>query len=352
MNTSAYDQLAGQLGFSGSARFRALLEHLLTPAQAEVCAALPGSPREAAGRTGLDPETVKAHLEELFFKGVVFPRGDFAKRERYRFARDIIQLHDATQASRMLDPARDKRFFALWHDFCLNEKYPFIAAFFENLPRPMARVIPAYRAVKDLPELEPWENFQEILKAQDLIAVVPCSCRFRTTAVEEHCRHTRETESWHCLQFGRGAQYILARGSGKKLTLEEALALAERIEEQGLVHIGGYDRGVFFNTSCQCCSDCCEIFVAVNQNGGDLGKIYARSRYAAGVETGDCKGCRKCLERCHFNAISLVRDGKKHKAAVDPEKCWGCGVCVIKCETGAIRLKCVQPPEYIPEKAG
>ena len=33
-------------------------------------------------------------------KGVIFPKGDFANRDYYRLARHIIQLHDATLASR------------------------------------------------------------------------------------------------------------------------------------------------------------------------------------------------------------------------------------------------------------
>ena len=60
----------------------------------------------------------------------------------------------------------------------------------------------------------------------------------------------------------------------------------------------------------------------------------------------------RSLERCHFDAIDLVRTGKKYKAAVNEDKCWGCGLCVLTCEPGAIRLKAVRPPEYIPEAAG
>ena len=47
------------------------------------------------------------------------------ERSYYRFARDIIQLHDATQASQKLDQVKDRRLFQLWEDFCAHEMYPF-----------------------------------------------------------------------------------------------------------------------------------------------------------------------------------------------------------------------------------
>ncbi len=54
---------------------------------------------------------VKDTLDELFYKGVIFPRGDFRRREFYRFARSIGQFHDATQATEQLDVEKDRRFF-------------------------------------------------------------------------------------------------------------------------------------------------------------------------------------------------------------------------------------------------
>ncbi len=62
--------------------------------------ALPGTPGEVAEKTGFNVEHVRQVLDDLFYKGVVFPRGDFNQREYYRFARNITQLHDANQASR------------------------------------------------------------------------------------------------------------------------------------------------------------------------------------------------------------------------------------------------------------
>jgi len=331
-----FSNLAGKLGFPESKGLIAILEHLITPEQAMIASNLPGTPEEVATNTGIDEAKVKQHLEDMFDKGVVFPRGDMEKREKYRFARDIIQFHDATQANGKLNPASERKLFDLWHEFCRQEMYPFMAMFVQNLPQPMNKVIPAYKAIKDLDDVQPWENFREIINAQDKLAVVPCSCRYRTTAVEEHCNYTRETDEWKCLQFGRGAEYAIARGSGREITREEALEIADKIEEQGLVHMGNYDDSMNLNTSCQCCQDCCEIFVSMTQNDVELSKVYAPNRFKAEIDPEECTGCEICIDYCQFNAIDL---DDNDIARVDYQNCYGCGICVVKCSTGAASLK-------------
>ncbi|MHB1419741.1 MAG: ATP-binding protein [Bacillota bacterium] len=344
---TAYENLAEKLDFPGSQKLLAILQYMLNEDEARVADALPGSPGEVADKTGIDVAKVTATLDSMFSRGLAFIRGDFSKRASFRFARGIMQLHDGTQADQALDPVKDKEFFTRWHDFCLTEMYPYFAKQ-AAAGTAMGRVIPAYHAVKDLPDMQPWENFREILKAQELIAVVPCSCRWRTMSVGEPCQHTDEKE-WKCFQFGKSAEYAILRGSGKKLTLEEAIALADKAEDDGLVRIWSFDRRMQMYTCCQCCSDCCCIFVSNNQNGVPLEQSYAKSRYVAEVDQDKCSGCQTCVDRCNLDAIEMVKQGKKYKATVDQDKCYGCGVCVLKCDTNALSFKCVRPVDYIPE---
>ena len=84
-----------------------------------------------------------------------------------------------------------------------------------RVPGALNRIIPAYKAIQDIPGMLPSEDVRELFKAQRRIAVVPCSCRYRTTAVEEHCAHTAEEDQWHCLQVNRGADYAMAREAGR-----------------------------------------------------------------------------------------------------------------------------------------
>ena len=141
-----------------------------------------------AQKTGLDPEKVKKELEALFYAGVIFPKGDFNDRQYYRFARSVGQFHDASQAPKGIDVVKDREFYRLWHDFVMNEWYPDRGRLFAESPQPFARIIPAYKSIKDLPDILPSEDIREIFKAQRRIAVVPCSCRYRTTAVERTLR--------------------------------------------------------------------------------------------------------------------------------------------------------------------
>ena len=347
----AYAALMERLEFPGSTRLRSILEELATPDQARMAAALPGTPEEVAQETGIDLHRVKDALDELFFKGVIFPRGDFRRREYFRFAGSVAQFHDASLASEQLDVEKDRRFFELWYDFVMNEWYPARAEKFKRLERPDQRIVPAYKAIKDLDGVLPYENFPELLKAQELIAVVPCSCRLCATSVGEPCDVHDEVAHRVCLQFGRGADYVIARGSGKELSLEEALELNEIVEEEGLLHEWPNNSAMSGpKVSCQCCRDCCMNAVPVDQAGLLIGMVWEKSRYQAYVNLDDCDGCQACVDRCLFDAIEMERPegSKKYKAVIDPEKCFGCGVCVVRCEPGALKMKAVRPPEHIP----
>ena len=346
----AYDILAAHLDFPGSARLSAVLEEMMTPQQAQIAAVLPGSPQEVAQKLGISLEVVKQELDSLFEMGAVFTR-KLDRVESYRFARNIGQLHDATKTAPARIKSKSPKFYRLWDDFASNEMFPSFARRRLEADQPYSRVVPAYKAIEGLPGVLPCEDFRELLKAQELIAVVPCPCRYGTTVVERHCNVTKEEERWNCFQLGRGAEYALKRGSGIKLSLEEALKLVDQIEEDGLIHRWDNKADmVGASVSCQCCRDCCFPYVSLDQAKMSIGKAWAKSRYQAYVDTEQCKGCQTCINRCQFDAIDMQRPAgsKKLKAVVDGEKCFGCGVCVVTCETGSLKLRAVRPPEYIP----
>ena len=349
--SDAYSVLVEQLGYPGSVCLRAILENMITPDQAKMVEALPGTPQEVAEKTGFDVNRVKDTLDELFFMGVVFPKGDFRKRVYFRFVRSASQFFESAMARLQRDPARDTEFYKLWHDFSLNEYYPALAAGHNRSERPGLRVIPAYKSIKDLPGILPSENYPELLRAQEYISTVPCACRYMETSVGNPCHTHNEVAHPVCLQFGRGAEYAVISESGRELSLEETLELSDLCEENGLIHSYFNHSGMTgFHTSCNCCNDCCMIVVPMRREGYLLNKAWAKSRYEACVDQDECNGCQDCVERCPFDAIEMVKPegSKKLKAVVDPEPCFGCGVCVVGCETGALKMKVVRPPEHIP----
>ena len=354
----SYNALAEHLGYGGSKRFRAVLENMLTPDNARIVAALPGTAQDVSQKTGFDADDVQIVLDQLFFDGVLVPRGDFQNRKFFRFAWSMGQFHDRTQATKNRDVEKDREFYELWHDFVMNEWYPDRGKNWMASNKPHERIVPAYKSIKDLPDVLPHENFHELLKAQESFAVVPCSCRIRTTSVDEHCEHTSEEKRWNCIQFGRSADYVKHRDSGTQLTLDEAIELSDKVEDEGLLHLWPNHNGIMgVATSCQCCRDCCMNYVPMDLIGESMETVWAKSRFEAYVEQDKCIGCQDCVDRCMFDAIDMVKpDGsntgkksKKMKAVVNPEKCWGCGVCVVGCDkVDALAMKTVRPPEHIP----
>ena len=80
MEKDPYEVLTERLGFPGSVYLRRILQYLMTPEQARVAVELPGSIEEVSQKTGIPADKVKEMLDDLFRKGVTFPK-DFDKHD-------------------------------------------------------------------------------------------------------------------------------------------------------------------------------------------------------------------------------------------------------------------------------
>lgn len=349
----AYDALAERHGFAGSQRYRAILEFLLTPRQARLARHLPMPMEELAATEDLPVETVQADLDDLYLKGVVFPR-NFQTRETYRFARDTMQLHDASESLWGLDTlytdAQRKELWLLWWDFVTQEWDPRRMPQLAKAPHAPIRIVPAYKAVKDLPGLLPYENMRSMVEAASLISVVSCSCRKRQEAVGNPCTHSHDL---NCIQFNRAAEYAQSRGHGRMIDQEEAFRLIEEAEDHGLVHQWPNANLMTTNTLCSCCDDCCIFLLPMKEYGVPWQSYYEKSRFEAQNDVASCDGCQDCVERCQFDALAMekVPGHKKLKATVDAVKCMGCGVCVLVCQPESLKMALVRPVEHIPQVA-
>jgi Pyruvate/2-oxoacid:ferredoxin oxidoreductase delta subunit len=330
-----YVVLARKLGYAGSERFRKLLERLMDKEEAQVAASLPCPIAEPAQRLGKKEEQVSKILEGLFDKGAIFMTS-----EGYQFARDIFQLHDATACDVRLDKVWGRELLDLWEEFLQREWYADWAKIVQTWEMPVWRVLPAGRAISHDTKLLPSEDVKAIIDKAAKLALANCSCR----RIAARCDSPTDV----CLQVNRGAEYAIARGTGKELTKDEALKVLAVAEESGLIH-SVYNSSGIPNVICNCCTDCCIFYYPLTERGV-LDKGVARSRFQAEVDKATCTGCQTCVERCPFAAVEMAksRGEKKLKAQVIVEKCFGCGVCAVGCKSGAIKLVEVRTPDYIP----
>jgi heterodisulfide reductase subunit A-like polyferredoxin len=68
----------------------------------------------------------------------------------------------------------------------------------------------------------------------------------------------------------------------------------------------------------------------------DIGKIMWKGEYVADIDPLQCDGCRECMKRCYFGAISY--DRKNMKCSIKLMNCYGCGICRAVCKQNAIML--------------
>jgi len=165
---------------------------------------------------------------------------------------------------------------------------------------------------------------EKILKSAKLITVEDCGCRIRV----KKCNAPLDV----CLSINGEAQDALKRGA-KPISVQKALKVLERSHKAGLVHLAyifeGEEKSEII---CSCCSCCCHSMSALVRFG--IPDHVVASEYVSLQNEETCKNCGTCVERCQFNARTLVND----KLHFTKEKCFGCGLCVSTCPTSSISL--------------
>ncbi len=212
----------------------------------------------------------------------------------------------------------------------LFESYgPALASGMGGAAPALGRVVPVNRRIESQAEVLPYDDLKALLSSCKSFRVADCICRKEHGLLGKPCSHTMET----CLSFSREEDaYEGMQPWGREITLDEALEVLDRSEEEGLVHCTyNVQRGPFF--VCNCCSCCCGFLRAVNEHGAPY--MLARSNYVAEIDLDECSECGDCAqERCPVEAISNGDEGYR----VDGERCIGCGVCAMGCEYDSIRL--------------
>ncbi len=320
-----------------------ILRKMLNPDQLKLAAEFPAVEEDLPARVGRSAEEVRKDLQYMYEIGIGTPA---AKSKKWNLPRSFMLLVDKVGSHhRPFLPFLGPEYVDLWEDL-EEERLESLIAKNGTVATTGGghRMIPAYLAVKDNPELQPWEDITAVLRMADKIALVPCTCRLRNR--KRTCQmHTDEV----CLLLNRDADYEVDSKAGRYISLDEAIKVALDCEKLGSLHIVPNTRAVA-NLLCNCCDDCCTIMRRLSKYPEDRDWFHA-SRYVAQFDEALCKGCGTCVSRCHFGAVSMEKsaNGKKGKAVVDQALCMGCGNCAIMCPVKAISLKCDRPEEHVPK---
>lgn len=310
-----------------------ILEAAMTDDEARFILDLPAASADLAAKHGLSEAAVEQKILALARRGLLV-----SSRKGMRFPADPATLHDIMlSASPEHVPAGMD---ALWMELYEGERWAHdIGTVLSGLPVRALRTIPVHHSVSG--NLAPHENLADIIQAhEDLITIRGCCCRVGA----KKCDHPVQV----CMQFGARAEYDLYRGSGRKVSADEALSIAQTAGQSGLVPtVSNVANVAGLDFICFCCGCCC-LVINPGLRVGALDKILAPSRFVSTVDADTCNGCGECVQQCCVDAIAV--NEAAGTATVDREKCLGCGACVLACpfESGIV-MEEIRSPEFVPE---
>lgn len=346
-----YDVAAKFLADNDNFYVPRLLKYMISVEAAKVCCEYPATAEDIAEKLGWDVETVEKYIKESIVSGLAHKNHANGK---VNFAASIVNIADYGIVNPELIKKWGKGFLDLVKGIRTSEEYlgaysakwKAAEAAGEEYVAPPAefRILPKWKAIKDIPGVMPCENLLDILMEQEHISSVRCMCR--TVMRNDDVAWEGELpEEGHCIKFGKVAEHFVEDMElGRYMSVEEVMKNLEILEDKPNYHMIGNSREVR-GGFCNCCTDCCDMRMAAMEYKKFSDGIMP-SRFVTVVDQESCIGCGKCAELCpFFESIKLV-DGK---AVVNEETCMGCGICVVNCPEKALSMIINKPVSHIPE---
>jgi len=313
-----------------------LLKHIFTPDEAEIacCLSYKFEPLETIfNRTvhlvdsleelekGLDLILKKGGIESKFKDGIL----------HYCNAPLVVGMYEF-QGNRLTS-----EFLEDFNKYTSDKKF---GIEFLGTKLPQMRTIPVAKSIHPQHNVSTFDEVMPLLQqAEAPFAILECICRKKKSIEGGTCKVTDRQET--CLAIGPMARMALLTDAGKEITREEAMAIIEQNQKQGLVlQPSNTEKAEFI---CSCCGCCCGM-LGIHQDLPKPLDFWVANFYAA-VDKDTCEGCGACVKRCQVGAVNVA--AKKQPAEVDRNRCIGCGVCVPTCPTKSITLA-KKPAEVRP----
>jgi Na+-translocating ferredoxin:NAD+ oxidoreductase subunit B len=312
-----------------------LLKALFTPAQARIALGLDYKFRSAEQILahipvrGLSVAELETGLEEMADKGITFAKQQDGVKVYATMPLVVGMLE--LQVNR-LTPNLLKDV-----DEYFGEKY---AGEYLRSPVRQMRVIPIQKSITAEHRIGTYDELRGLIEmAEGRIRVGECMCRKSMQMAGHTCKVTARKET--CMAFQDFADLMGRSGWGRPISKEQALEIASKNEEEGLVMQPANEQETRF--ICSCCGDCCGI-LKMAKSMPRPAEIVATNYYAQ-VKVDLCNGCSACVDRCQMGAIML----QNAIAAINRDRCIGCGLCVSTCAAEAIQLV-KKPKVRVPAK--
>jgi Pyruvate/2-oxoacid:ferredoxin oxidoreductase delta subunit len=301
-----------------------ILRRLFTREEAEIALLLSALPETLdrihgrAKKTAISRDELERTLDRMVAKGAILGRG---RGDRKRYSK--VQL-----AVGMYEFQVDR----LTREFQQDVEQYFHEGFGEAFHGPRTtqmRTIPiGARFVPDR-RVGRYDDARQLIEdTKGPIAIMNCICRQGKELTGEPCRQTNARRV--CMTFKGAARRLSEEGTARIVTREEALALAERAEEDGMVLQPENTRDPLF--MCFCCGCCCGVLTTAREFPRPA--EYLHSNYRAVVDPELCSECETCRSRCPMEAL----DSSNGATRVDLHRCIGCGLCVTTCPSEALKL--------------
>ncbi|MBT8370137.1 MAG: 4Fe-4S dicluster domain-containing protein [Deltaproteobacteria bacterium] len=304
-----------------------ILQHIFTPEEAEIacCLGYKFEPLETilgrAGHLVHAAEELEKRLDRIQNKGGIESKIKHGKMH-YCNTPLIVGMYEF-QLNRLTP-----EFIENFNDYTSNKNF---GVAFLSTKLPQMRTIPVAKSIHPQHNVSTFDEVRALLQAaEEPFVIIECICRKKKSIEGNTCQVTDRKET--CLAIGGMARMVLRSGSGKEITRDEAIAIIEQNQKQGLVLQPSNTQKAEF--ICSCCGCCCGMLRIQK----DLPKpldFWASNFYAA-VDSITCEGCGACVKRCQVGAVSVSK--KKQPAVVDRDRCIGCGVCTVGCPTQSITL--------------